>query len=69
MKVAAGAVLLAAVVVLVSLAVVFVLVRADLLSAGVWSFYPVILALCLAGVFAFAFFGRRRSQKGNGGTP
>lgn len=68
MKIAAGAILLAAAVVLISLALVYMLVRTNLVSAELWSFFPVILALSLAVVFALTALKQRRAQKGNGGT-
>jgi hypothetical protein len=64
MKVAADAVLLTAVAVLLSLALVFMLVRTEIVSPQLWSFYPVILAVCLAVVFAFTMLRvfRRKNE-------
>ena len=58
---------MAAAVVLISLALVYMLVRTDLVSAELWSFYPIILALSLAVVFALTVLKQRRAQKGNEG--
>ena len=59
----ARSLLLIAATVLVSLAVVHLLVRADVVAAGLWSYYPVLLAACLALLFGIRAL-RRPSAAG-----
>lgn len=65
MKVAADAVLMAAAAVLFSLALVFVLVRTEIVSPQVWCFYPVILAVCLVAIFVFTMLRALRRKNGS----
>ena len=59
----ARSLLLVSATVLLTLAVFHLLVRADLVSASLWSYYPIVLALSLAGLFGFRAL-RRSSTAG-----
>ena len=59
----ARSLLLIAATVLLTLAAVHLLVRADVVPAGVWSYYPVLLAACLALLFGIRAL-RRPSAAG-----